>query len=73
MPTPSHDQPATQKDLALLKKQLEASIKILRAELRGEMQAMRAGLVALIESRTRALFFSQIASILAVAAIAFAD
>lgn len=56
------DQPATRKDLRLL-----------AAEIRGEMQAMRADLVDMMESRTRALFFSQIASILAVAAIAFAD
>lgn len=60
--TSSEDQPATKKDL-----------RILTAELRGEMHAMRADLVAMIESRTRALFFSQIGAILAVAAIAFAD
>ena len=61
-PDTSEDEPATKKDL-----------RILAAELRGEMHAMRADLVAMFESRTRALFFSQIASILAVAAIAFAD
>ena len=72
---PDEDQPATQNDLALLKKDLallKKDLKILGAELRGETQAMRADLVALIESRTRALFFSQIGAILAVAAIAFA-
>lgn len=61
-PADDDDRPATGKDLRLL-----------GAELRAEMQQMRADLMDKMDSRTTALMFSQIGSIIAVAAIAFAN
>ena len=56
------DRPATKKDL-----------RVLGAELRAEMQQMRADLLDKLDSRTTALLFSQVAALFAVAAIAFAN
>jgi len=56
------DRPATKKDL-----------RVLGAELRAELHQVRADLLDTISSRTTTLFFSQIAAVAAVAAIAFAD
>ena len=65
---PHHDdhQPATKGDLARLERGLRVEMRAVVAELRAE-------LIDKLDNRTTALMLSQIGSIIAVAAIAFAN
>lgn len=62
----AENEPATKADLAHTE-------QVLRLEMRGLIAELRADLVDKFNVRTTTLFFSQIAAVVAVAAIAFAD